>query len=897
MVKKQSTTKLLSKIAIRTIFKQWLQFLAIILINAVAVTLFVGLCSNADNIKKRTNTLYEGGNVADIWTNVTMSDSQDSEAIDLIVGDAGYTETRYALNAEISSRSFTALMSKDIPTINAPYLCDNEATDGFFIVDSRLFSDARNPETWDAWIDENGYYKEQTVSFNFASVQSVLKNYSLDSIIKDNYSDYYERIEDLLDRIPDGLGTTIKNAWDSFKNKTVLDVFDACVKDNNSTNIFNNSTIDLSFQVTGSMMFAENVQSSLMNASNFLLDIDMFKAKLKEAAYSNYEKPSITDIGEENYLFRTIIGQTNILDIAIDMIVNSYTFNTYCTKLNDKSYVEPVKEAIQDYFNSKPDGKNNLIMCSDIDSITSNVTIQNDIKQARQLAYIFPVVFFLVAILVVITTFSQIILKERTQIGTLKAIGVSKTRILVHYLLITSIVILIGAIIGCIIGPVLLSYIMNIKYAILYTLPPMGYVIAIPEALLSTLASVLLSGLVTFLVVRKEIKLSPSESMRPASPRTIKTRATSNAKKPVAIAINMAFRNIRVNITKSLMVIIGIMGCTALLVCGFGVDDTLNFGVKHDMDHYFNADITLSYSTVTSHKDDILAIPGVTRIEEASFLPSTIIGESSLYDSKVFCIEDNSEFFLGDNGYEIKEDVAITQKEADALKLKVGDYIEFSVPLVRKDSFIGRVGAIFETFYIHGVIINSAFNDYSEIMKYQNNGYVRVDDYDNVKNIGEQIKGIDGVLSYKTRDENNETISSYMSSISLMTLAVKVFAIILAVVVLYNLALLNFKERNRDIATMKVLGFNQLEIMLSLIIEVMVLTIIGIAFGMVLGKPLEVLVLMVNRTPVVEFLYTVFVKTYFIAFAITFVTGLIVNLFLSLKARSVKMVESLKSVD
>ena len=136
-----------------------------------------------------------------------------------------------------------------------------------------------------------------------------------------------------------------------------------------------------------------------------------------------------------------------------------------------------------------------------------------------------------------------------------------------------------------------------------------------------------------------------------------------------------------------------------------------------------------------------------------------------------------------------------------------------------------------------------------------------------------------------------------MSSISVMTLAVKCFAIILAVVVLYNLALLNFKERNRDIATMKVLGFNQLEIMMSLIIEIMVLTTIGILLGLLLGKPLEVAVLMVNRTPLVEFLYTVFPKTYLISFAITFGTSLFVNFILSLKARGVKMVESLKSVD
>lgn len=897
MVKKPRTSKLLGKIAIRTIFKQWLQFLAIIMINAVAVTLFVGLCSNADNIAKRTNTLYEGSNIADIWTSITINDEQDSDAINQIVGELGYTETRYSLNAEIGNGSFNALMSEELPTINCAYDCDNTATEGFFIIDSRLFNDPMHPETWNRWIDENNYYREQTVSFNFASVQSVLRGYTVESVINNYNEEYITQIDDLINSLPSEFSEPIREAWDSLKERNMLDVFGSCLKDENSENIFDNSTIDLTFQVTGSMMFAENVQSSLMNASNFLLDIDMFKSKLREKAYDNYGAPEEENITEPGYLWKLLLRNSGIIDRAIDMVVDSYTFNTYCTKLYDKNSVEPVKDAIQNYFNSKPEGKNNLIMCTDIDSLTSNVTVQNDIIQARQLAYIFPIVFFLVAILVVVTTFSQIILKERTQIGTLKAIGVPKGRIIVHYLLITTIIISIGAIIGCVVGPFLLSYIMNIKYAILYTLPAMGYVFALPEALISTAATILLSSLVTFFVVFKEVSLNPSESMRPAAPRSIKTKAMGNAKKPVGIAIKMAFRNIRVNISKSLMVVVGIMGCTALLVCGFGIDDTLDNGVGHDMSHYFVADITLNYSTVTSHKDEILAIPGVKKVEEAAFLPSTIKGSSSLYDSKVFCIEDNSEFILGDNGYKLEGDIAITQKEANDLNLKVGDTLEFSVPLVRKDYFVGKIGAIFETFYMHGVFVNSTYNDYDEIMKFQNNAYVEVDDYSNVKLIGEQIKNIDGVLGYKTRDENNETISSYMSSISLMTLAVKGFAIILAVVVLYNLALLNFKERNRDIATMKVLGFNQMEIMLSLIIEIMVLTLVGIGFGMLLGMPLEVIVLMVNRTPVVEFLYTVYPLTYLISFAITFGTGFIVNMFLSLKTRTVKMVESLKSVD
>ena len=130
-----------------------------------------------------------------------------------------------------------------------------------------------------------------------------------------------------------------------------------------------------------------------------------------------------------------------------------------------------------------------------------------------------------------------------------------------------------------------------------------------------------------------------------------------------------------------------------------------------------------------------------------------------------------------------------------------------------------------------------------------------------------------------------------------MTLAVKVFAILLAIVVLYNLSLLNYKERARDIATMKVLGFSRFEISSSLLIESLTLTIIGVTLGMFLGFPMEILVLIVNQTPLVEFLYAVFPLSYFLAIIITLGTSLVVNLFLTLKIKKIKMVESLKSIE
>ena len=145
--------------------------------------------------------------------------------------------------------------------------------------------------------------------------------------------------------------------------------------------------------------------------------------------------------------------------------------------------------------------------------------------------------------------------------------------------------------------------------------------------------------------------------------------------------------------------------------------------------------------------------------------------------------------------------------------------------------------------------------------------------------------------------EMKKRVENVMSGVYIMTDAIKVFAVLLAVVVLYNLALLNFRERTRDIATLKVLGFSKLEIAMSLIVETMSLTTLGVFFGSLLGFPFMYLVLYVNQVNLVEFLYHVFPLTYLYAFLITFVLAYVVNLYLASLTGKVKMVESLKSVE
>ena len=412
----------------------------------------------------------------------------------------------------------------------------------------------------------------------------------------------------------------------------------------------------------------------------------------------------------------------------------------------------------------------------------------------------------------------------------------------------------------------------------------------------------------TILVCHKEISLTPAQSMRPApvnfkSHRDVLPSRENRPQSAIRLSVKMAFRNIRVNIVKSLMVVVGVLGCTALLICGFGIEDTLDYGIKTDLALYYNSDISLSYPSVQeSHSTDLLAVDGVGSVEEYLFSTSTLTYQTEGSLSKKSC-NSNVRFF-DDSHEHFKVDfpkgtVAISTKIANDLGVGKGDAINFTY---NGDAYSGSIGAVYESFTVHGVACY--FTDYPSVEVKYDSAWVDIADGWADEGAGKSLASLETALASESfvshaesQVEMKKRIESVMSGVYIMTDAVKVFAVLLAVVVLYNLALLNFRERTRDIATLKVLGFSKLEIAMSLMVETMSLTALGVLFGSLLGYPFMYLVLYVNQVNLVEFLYHVFPLTYLYAFLITFVVAYIVNLYLASLTGKVKMVESLKSVE
>jgi putative ABC transport system permease protein len=302
--------------------------------------------------------------------------------------------------------------------------------------------------------------------------------------------------------------------------------------------------------------------------------------------------------------------------------------------------------------------------------------------------------------------------------------------------------------------------------------------------------------------------------------------------------------------------------------------------------------------------DDLKTIPGIdiSRCDPFTRQSTTVTSHEKTADSHVFVLsfdpsKDNSHFQLPAFS---TNDVAISEKVADATGAKVGDNVTFSYESI---TYTARVAEIYTAFVFNGVVVQHDAPFLKGTITYAG-CWVESDGTKTVEEIKEAIlaQAVDGgrfsyVTECNTQADWYTQIKDVMSGVLIMTNAVKGFGIALALVVLYNLALLNFRERTRDIATMKVLGFSRAEIASSLLWETMTLTFVGVGLGFALGYPFLLGVLKLNIVELVSYLYTIKLASYGYAFLLTFVVDFLVNGGLAMLTGKVKMVESLKSVE
>lgn len=930
--------KVLLKKAFRDILRNIKQFIAIIFIIGISTTLYCGLEANALSFKNRVDLVYsqDYGNIADLWVTINPSveemlntESLNNELLEIkdIAGENGNVERRLMVPSVLRGISSFGLISYRKPNINKNYSTETNSTlakdsdTNFFYVD-KIFKEKYDETSGNKRKLTIG--DEVTLTFDTSLLSSVkdivlneenfdvIFNLVLSELIKSETIDQVtlKHILENKDKIFEGISSLINAIFE------------------------NNQSIETKCKITGFMDHPENIQSGEFNSSYYMLGTKTLMASLVSSLGDSLNKEDlkqfINDKIEDSALKEVLL--TFLLEYGEDIEKYSATivrllnysllneengeyedifqslFNQYIIKLDQSISIKDAETKINNYFAKKHQNNINndstLLAVLNRENYPSCAVIESDIIQANQMAITFPIIFFAVSILVVLTTITQMILKERTQIGTLKGLGLSKFKILFYYTGIFSSVVFIGISLGLIIGPLLIPFVMNIKYGLLYTIPSLIYVFPLISSVITILGFLFITSLLTFLIIFKELQLTPSDSMRPASPK-MKFKQRKSITKNTSLM--MALRNIRVHIAKSIMVIVGVMGCTGLLISGMGIEDTLNSGVNIDINNILGADFSATYSQNPKAgfmKEKILQIEGIESVYEFASLQITASSNNKNSNEMLYYFDSDTINFKYTywepttiiNGETIYN-VGLSQSIADELNLKEGDEIKVNYNN-KKYSF--NISKVFFTFAARGVFV---YTDTINLVSYRNSNWINVEKNDDgtlkydQEEIKEQILEIDGIVTVTSLDDNLARIESYMSSIRYMTNTIKAFAILLAVIVLVNLAILNYQERLREIATLKVLGFSRKEIASSLVYEAMILTTIGAILGLCIGFPLEFMILITNQTRLVAWNYVIYPYTYLIAFLISFITALVVNILISNRINKVSMSESLKSVE
>ena len=836
------TTWVLAQKLRRDISRNFLQFIAIIFILATCVSLFLGLTANAYEFNKRVEEVYDldHGNLADVW--ITVSDYNEDDYNNIAKfnedEDKKLIEKRLIMPAMYEGYSTYGLMSENLPTINKAY--DVESTNEY--EEDKDYFFLYIPYEYKTRFEHSKLGDEVEISYASSSLTNIFNG------VVSAYGDTPLGIE------------AKEHISEAFKGEET----------------------NLNFKVSAYMSQPENIQNAQFNSAYFLLGSKYFLYKSVNKIIDTYDDSNSYTKGIFEAIRDNILKDSADLDELITNLNNQYV-----VKLNENIKRDDYINNLNNYFQNN----NRLSSIMNKDNLPSNSVVQNDIQQAKQLTYVFPVIFFVVAILVVLTTISQMILKQRMQIGTLKSLGVRKGRIVFYYMSLMSAVAFIGTGLGAIIGPLSIAKVLDTKYKLLYSLPEFNYYWPIKEVLLVIVLIIVLVSVLTSIIIHNELKLSPADSMRPKAPN-YKFHETKHESKHTSMM--MALRNIKIHFTKSLMVIIGIMGCTGLLICGYGIDDTIEYGKNLDMNSYYCTDVNVTYSPGTlTLKDNIENISGVKNCEEYTVISvqATDIDKENFINTQVIYFDryDSTNF-----KYEkwLDDGIGISESTAEQLGVKEDDKVTF---ILNGEEYTLYVNKVFYTFSIKGLFIYH--QTLEDLVDYKTNAWVNVNNIDEVDRISSEIKDLDGVSSSMTRIERMDTINGYVSAIGQMTIVIKVFAIILAVIVLINLAILNFEERKREIATLRVLGFKRNEIAASLIYEVMILTIVGATLGLFLGYPLTFIVLFVNKTPLVSFYYYVAPISYLFGFALSFLTALVVNLIITRRVNKISMSESLKSIE
>lgn len=534
------------------------------------------------------------------------------------------------------------------------------------------------------------------------------------------------------------------------------------------------------------------------------------------------------------------------------------------------------------------------------------VSFQNDSSIVDQVAKIFPLFFFAVAALVCMTTMTRMIDEQRTQIGTLKAIGYSDGRIAWRYMSYSGSAALLGCVFGFAVGTWLFPLVIWNGYSMLYDFAPLEYVFKPLLAVVSLVAAMVCSAGVTYLTCRSELRRMPAALMRPKTPKAGKRIVLERIPflwNRFSFLYKVSIRNIVRYKKRLVMMLLGIGGCTALIVTGLGLRDTISTVVDDQFEGVTHYDIAVTFSVpmdAAKQESFRAQFPSMARCVFAHTGSFEAYGGKNISNVTVLATDDadiSSLISLHDGDREIaypQTGAVIDRHLADSQGLKVGDTLSLRVSDAKTvevpvtdicDNYVYHYA--FLTVETYESLFGEACEFTTAFVQAQNDPYA----------LGAELSDAGRVAAVTVTDALREMVSNTMKSLDAVVALVVVSACALALVVLFNLCNISITERVREIATVKVLGFFPSETLTYVFREIILLTVLGALVGIPAGKALHHYVISEIRIDLVSFNIRVAPLSYALAFAITILLGGLVCLLLSKKITRIPMAESLKSVE
>ena len=594
----------------------------------------------------------------------------------------------------------------------------------------------------------------------------------------------------------------------------------------------------------------------------------------------------------ESYIKDLVMKEMKITDEKIfDKYVTNFNYKEYIpynyimVDVNKKKNVTSVKEDIEDNVS-------NAKAIVKIEDTLSYQRYQGEIDEGASYVGIFSGLFLFIAMLSVITTMTRVVKKQKLQIGTMKALGIKNSKIVMHYVGYGFFVSLAAAIVGIILGKYFIgTFFLNMEMD--YFEVPNGIPVVKPLSYLVALLVVMVVSFITYLTCRKELFKKPAEALRNEVPN-VKVSSLNLSTKGIFKKLNFSskwnYRDILRNKFRTVTAVVGIVGCCMLIVCAFGMLNSMNHFIKLQFEDLYNFNYKLSLKE--NIKDDELKVLtdkyGNNTSETLTI--ETKIGKEREANTIFVTNAGNLVRFQNENGKFIKVNknngVYITRKLADQKNLKVGDTIKWHIYGVNK-YYESKIVGLTKDPQVQNLTMTKEYLESLDIDYKPDSLYTNTD-----------LKGIKDIKNVSLVQDINELkngLESMLSMMKSMIMLIIVFAIGLGAIIIYNMGILSYSEKQYQFATLKVLGFSDKKIKKIFVQQNNWITVLSIIIGLPTGYYMTSWIFKSVIADNYDFGAYINLSTYLIAIIGTILVSTIVSRMLSKKVNKIDMVSSLKA--